>query len=84
MPLSVVVHADTSQQVPTYKSSFESVLHAAISKTAETWTRFPKMSDRIKENDSIIKDTPFLRSDIMTPRKDKSALLFNRFVVLRR
>lgn len=76
-PLSVVVHTDTSQQIPTYKSSFETVLQAAISKTAETWSSFPKLSKRKNYNASVVKDTPFLRSDIMTPKKD-SSLFFSR------
>ncbi|XKL62198.1 hypothetical protein PGB90_002031 [Kerria lacca] len=53
-PLSVIVHTDMSQQIPTYKSSFETVLQAAISKTAETWTKFPKSTNKFNGMDSNI------------------------------
>lgn len=59
-PLSVIVHTDMSQQIPTYKSSFETVLQAAISKTAETWTKFPKSTNKFNGMDS----------NIMTHRKN--------------
>ncbi|XKL59536.1 hypothetical protein PGB90_000552 [Kerria lacca] len=59
-PLSVIVHTDMSQQIPTYKSSFETVLQAVISKTAETWTKFPKSTNKFNGMDS----------NIMTHRKN--------------
>ncbi|XKL64589.1 hypothetical protein PGB90_004675 [Kerria lacca] len=59
-PLLVIVHTDMSQQIPTYKSSFETVLQAAISKTAETWTKFPKSTNKFNGMDS----------NIMTHRKN--------------
>lgn len=73
-PLSVVVHTDTSQQIPMYKSSFESVMQAAISKTAEIWTNFPE-TFKNKRSTLNIRNTPFLRSDIMTPRKNNLSSL---------
>lgn len=77
-PLSVVVHTDTSHRIPIYKSSFETVLEAAISKTAETWTNIPEILRR-KRGQLDLKNTPFLRTTLITPRKNTS-VYSERFV----
>ncbi|XP_065200362.1 protein ELYS isoform X2 [Planococcus citri] len=74
-PLSVVVHTDTEKSIPVYKSSFESVMQAAICKTAETWSNFPRIDKRNK-NVSFTQNTPFLRSDLMTPKQKRCNISF--------
>lgn len=68
---------DTSKQVPLYKSSFESVLEAAISKTAETWENFPRLT-KANRKESFIQNTPFLKSNFMTPKKKSLNVSFEK------
>lgn len=79
-PLSVIVHVDADKEIPVYKSSFESVMQAAICKTAETWSSFPRVDKRNK-NISFTQNTPFLRSEIVTPKRKQSDISFRRLVV---